>query len=358
MRPRAALLTLVVALALVGAGCAAGPRGATAPHAIEQVLPAKALDVAAARVAARAFVQAYAASATDRGLALRRLVVGRELTRWVRWLGIQNGQFEGAIRAEAEVREVRFLGVALGDTYDVARVRLRATVTFAYAPDGGETFILERVLDGPMLLVRVGQEDWKVADVTREGAPLSEGIRDLGRARVTRDGVAIVLDSAFVFAIGWQVNVTVENRTDGEIRLASVRLVVGGRAAAVDPADDRRGRDPVLRTRRRRDRSDPRGALRDRARDRDAADPARRAHRRRRRRGGVAERRGVGLIAGDGSRRRQEREASQASTPTFARRSASVLRSRRTCSSPTAAKPARSRRASAWRGFRPSLRTL
>ncbi|MFM8998768.1 MAG: hypothetical protein ACKOKE_01565 [Actinomycetota bacterium] len=231
MRPRAALLTLVVALALVGAGCAAGPRGATAPHAIEQVLPAKALDVAAARVAARAFVQAYAASATDRGLALRRLVVGRELTRWVRWLGIQNGQFEGAIRAEAEVREVRFLGVALGDTYDVARVRLRATVTFAYAPDGGETFILERVLDGPMLLVRVGQEDWKVADVTREGAPLSEGIRDLGRARVTRDGVAIVLDSAFVFAIGWQVNVTVENRTDGEIRLASVRLVVGGAAA-------------------------------------------------------------------------------------------------------------------------------
>lgn len=221
-------LALAIVLAVLAAGCAGGPRGATAPHAIEQVLPAKALDVASARVAARAFVGAYADAADDRGLALRRLVVGQELTRWVRWLGIQNGQFEGEIRGAAEVREVRFLGVALGDTYDVARVRLRATVTFDYAPDGGEAFTLERVLDGPMLLVRVGQEDWKIADVTREGALLSEGIRDLGRERIASDGVAVVLDSAFVFPVGLQVNVTVENRTDGEIRIVSVTLETDG----------------------------------------------------------------------------------------------------------------------------------
>ena len=220
-----------ILVAVLAASCAGGPRGATAPHAIEQVLPAKALDVAAARVAARAFVGAYADAADDRGLALERLVVGQELTRWVRWLGIQNGQFEGEIRGVAEVHEVRFLGVALGDTYDVARVRLRATVTFEYAPDGDEAFTLERVLDGPMLLVRVGQEDWKVADVTREGAPLSEGIRDLGRERVVAEGVAVVLDSAFVFPVGMQVNVTVENRTGGEIRLVSVTLAAGGATA-------------------------------------------------------------------------------------------------------------------------------
>lgn len=218
-------LALGIILAVLPAGCASEPRGATAPHAIEQVLPAKALDIAAARVAARAFVGAYADAADDRGLALERLVVGQELTRWVRWLGIQNGQFEGEIAGDAEVREVRFLGVALGDTYDVARIRLRATVTFDYAPEGGEAFTLERVLDGPMLLVRVGQEDWKVADVTREGAPLSQGIRDLGRERIASDGVAVVLDSVFVFAVGLQVNVTVENRTGGAIRLVAVALV-------------------------------------------------------------------------------------------------------------------------------------
>lgn len=221
-------LALGAVLAVLAAGCAGGPRGATAPHAIEQVLPATSLDIAAARVAARAFVGAYADAADDRGLALERLVVGQELTRWVRWLGVQNGQFEGEIRGAAEVREVRFLGVAFGDTYDVARVRLRATVTFDYAPEGAEAFTLERVLDGPMLLVRVGEEDWKVADVTREGAPLSEGIRDLGRERVASGGVAVVLDSAFVFPVGLQVNVTVENRTEREIRLTSVTLATGG----------------------------------------------------------------------------------------------------------------------------------
>lgn len=231
MRSRRPLLACVLVVAAVGAGCAVEPRGPSAPHALEQVLPAKALDVAAARLAARTFVTAYANAADDRGLSLRRLVVGQELTRWVRWLGIQNGQFEGEIRGAADVTDVHFLGVALGDTYDVARVRLRATVTFDYAPSDGEPFTLARVLDGPMLLVRVGAEDWKVADITREGLPLSEGIRDLGRERIADDGIAIVLDSAFVFPVGIQVNVTVENRTDVGIRLASVTLVSGGATA-------------------------------------------------------------------------------------------------------------------------------
>lgn len=237
MRPRRSDLVLGVVLCVLVAttsGCAVAPRGASAPLALEQVLPAKALDVAAARVGARAFVEAYADAAEDRGRALGRLVVGQELTRWVRWLGVQNGQFEGTIRGSAEVAEVRFLGVALGDTYDVARVRIRATVTFSYAPADAEAFSLERVLDGPMLLVRVGEEDWKVADFTRDGVALSEGVRDLGREAIAADGVRIVLDSAFLFPVGLQVNVTVENRSDGSIRLEGVALVAGG-----DPVDGR-----------------------------------------------------------------------------------------------------------------------
>ena len=218
-RPRAAFL----ALALLAAACG-GEERADAPHALEQVLPAASLDVAAVRSTALAFVRAYADTASDEGLALSRLVLGASLSEWVRWLAVQNGQFDGVIRSRLSSVEVRGLQVASTERTDVAQVLLSASVTFQYEPFGSAPFERTRVLDGPLTLVRTGVADWRVLDVTRDGLAISDGVRDLGDERVTADGVTVELHSAFLFAAGWQFNVTIENATGESIRLEGVTL--------------------------------------------------------------------------------------------------------------------------------------
>ncbi|MFM7718474.1 MAG: hypothetical protein ACKO8G_03135 [Actinomycetota bacterium] len=225
MRRRPAT-ALILALALASASCAGGPTGPSAPLAIEQVLPAASLDVAAVRATALAFVRAYADTGADRGLALSRLVAGPDLAEWVRWLGIQTVEFEGVIRGHPDITDVTFAQVASTDEYDLARVRVRASVTFEYEPVDDDPFEITRVLDGPMLLLRVGVADWRVVDLTRDGRTISDGIRDLGDERFRDDGgdLVLVAHSAFLFPVGWQFNVTVENRTSERIELRSAVL--------------------------------------------------------------------------------------------------------------------------------------
>ena len=217
-------LAVAVAAALL-AGCGGGPSRPTAPHALEQVLPAASLDVAAVRSTAFSFVQAYADTASDEGLALSRLVMGSSLSEWVRWLAVQNGQFAGVIRSRVSTVEVRGLQVASTERYDMAQVLLTASVTFQYEPFGAAPFERTRVLDGPLTLVRTGVDEWRVLDVTRDGLAISEGVRDLGDDRVTAGDVTVELHSAFLFEAGWQFNVTVENATGGAIRIDGVTLI-------------------------------------------------------------------------------------------------------------------------------------
>lgn len=215
---------LALPLSLLLAACASGPVGPAAPLAIEQVAASSALDVAAVRSAALAFLRAYADTGADRGLALSRLVAGSELDEWVRWLGVQTVQFDGAVRGHPEIDDVVFVQTVNTDEYDLARVRVRASVTFEYEPDEGDPFEITRVLDGPMILLRVGIADWRVVELTRDGATLTDGIRDLGDERFRRDDVVLEVHSAFLFPVGWQFNVTVENRTTGRIELVFAAL--------------------------------------------------------------------------------------------------------------------------------------
>lgn len=232
MRRRHAI-ALVLALACAVAGCASGPQGPSAPIAIEQVLPAASLDVAAVRSTALAFVRAYADTGADRGLALSRLVAGPDLAEWVRWLGIQTVEFEGIVRGHPDIGDVTFAQLASTDEYDLARVRIRASVTFEYEPVDDDPFEITRVLDGPMLLLRVGVADWRVVDLTRDGRTISDGIRDLGDERFHDDNgdLLLVAHSAFLFPVGWQFNVTVENRATGRIELRSATLETDGGSA-------------------------------------------------------------------------------------------------------------------------------
>lgn len=226
-RSRSVLAAAMLTAILLAGACSSAPGRPAAPNAMEQVLPAAALDVAAIRSTALAFVRAYADTASDQGLALSRLVVGPTLSEWTRWLAVQNGQFDGTIAGDAQIEDATFVAIASTERYDAAQVLLRASVTFRYRPFGAEPFERTRVLDGPMTLVRTGLEDWRVIDLTRDGLALSDGVRDLGDERVTADGLTVELHSAFLFTAGWQFNVTVENATGGPARLDGVTLTTG-----------------------------------------------------------------------------------------------------------------------------------
>lgn len=207
----------VVALAL--ASCAREPVGPAAPLALEQVPPAPGLAAASARGTVIELVRAYADAPLDGGAALGALVTGPELERWVAWLAVQNAQFPGVIVGQADLRGARFDGVIPLPRAVGAQVTLAATVRFTFTPDEGEPFERARILDGPVRLVSLRPGDWRVADLTRDGVPMTDGI-ELFRDEVrTEDGVSVRLDSLFMFTPNWQFNLIVENRSRRPIRL-------------------------------------------------------------------------------------------------------------------------------------------
>jgi hypothetical protein len=180
-----------------------------------------ALEAAAARQAVVDFVAAYAASPTEGSAALQRLVAGRELASWSRWLDVQHREFPGTIDAAADVRDVQFVTSLEAQQARGAQVGLRASVTFAYAPEGEDPFELARDLDGPVTLLRLDNGEYRVLDLVRDGVPLSSGIRVFQDQVQRGGGLEIVLDSLFMFAPSWQFNVIVRN--------------TGTQAAIVDP---------------------------------------------------------------------------------------------------------------------------
>jgi hypothetical protein len=198
-------------LLIVLGGCASEPQGPAAPLAAQQMGPGAALDAAAARQAVAEFVEAYAASPTEGSAALQRLVAGRELVSWTRWLDVQHREFPGTIDAAADVRDIRFVTALEAEQARGAQVGLSALVTFAYAPEDDEPFELARVLDGLVTLLRLDNGDYLVLDLVRDGVPMSSGIEVFRGQSQRRRGLEIELDSLFMFAPSWQFNVIIRN---------------------------------------------------------------------------------------------------------------------------------------------------
>jgi len=209
----------LAAAALALAACAREPVGPSAPLALEQVRPFPGLVAASARRTVLELVQAYADAPLDGGTALAQLVTGAKLERWVYWLGVQNAQFPGRIVGRADLRHVRFDGLLPVPRAVGAQVTLGATVRFTFTPNDGEPFERARILDGPVRLVSLRPGDWRVVDLTRDGVPMSDGIRLFRDESRTRDGVSVRLDSLFMFTPNWQFNLAVENRSRWPIRL-------------------------------------------------------------------------------------------------------------------------------------------
>jgi hypothetical protein len=220
---------LLLALALGAAGCVSAPADPSRPIAQEQLGGADGLDIAAARATVLDFLTAYAGSPSDGVGALRDLVAGPDLRSWVRWLGVQNREFDGTIDGSVDLRSATFTAsVPIRSTVG-ARVDLGASVTFTFTPaNGDEPFELRRILDGPLTLLRTGTAGWKVVDVTRDGVSMDAGITRFDGQTRRLAGVSVRLDSVFRFVPNWQFNLVVTNDTDGPIALdtTSAALVI------------------------------------------------------------------------------------------------------------------------------------
>lgn len=216
-RLRTALAVVVASVSL--AACAPAPTGPAAPIALEQFDGAPAFDASAARQTVVDFVDAYAASPTQGARPLVDLIAGNELAEWVRWLDVQHGEFTGTISANADVRDVEFIGTLEAARASGAQVGLSATVTFSYAPQDADAFERARILDGPVTLLRTDAGGYRVVDLLRDGVPMTDGIQVFRNERRTEDGVTVTLDSLFRFAPNWQFNVVVDNPSGSLLEL-------------------------------------------------------------------------------------------------------------------------------------------
>ncbi|HEY3264386.1 MAG TPA: hypothetical protein VGK12_04430 [Actinomycetota bacterium] len=222
-------LSFVLALAVCGfAACAPSPVGPAQPVAQELVGGPDGIDAASARATALAFLSAYAHAPAGGLGALRALVVGPDLRSWVRWLGVQNREFDGTIRGDVDLRSASFVAFLPIRKAIGARVDVGASVTFSYEPNDVEPFERTRILDGPITLLRTGTADWRIVDLTRDGVSMDAGITRFDGQTHHLAGVSVRLDSVFRFVPNWQFNVVVTNETSATIGLdpATAALLV------------------------------------------------------------------------------------------------------------------------------------
>jgi hypothetical protein len=217
----------MVVVALAVPACAQASAGPTRPIAQEQVGGADGIDVASARATALAFLSAYADSPAGGVAPLAALVGGGDLHAWVKWLGVQNREFDGAIDGAVELRSAAFTAsVPVRDSVG-AQVDMSASVTFTFTPaNGDQAFERTRILDGPITLLQMGIGDWNVVDVTRDGVSMDAGITRFKDEIHRLAGVGVRLDSVFRFVPNWQFNVVVTNDTASRIGLDPARAAL------------------------------------------------------------------------------------------------------------------------------------
>ncbi len=221
-------IAVVLVLALTASSCAASLAGPGQPVPMEQLGGPLGLDVAAARQTVLEFLRAYADAAADGVGPLRSLVAGPDLRSWVRWLGVQNDEFNGSIVGSVELRSAAFVASIPIKKAIGAQVDLGASVTFHFAPADAPAFDRTRILDGPVTLLRTGLAQWKIVDVTRDGLSMDAGITRFNGQTHRLAGVSVRLDSVFRFVPNWQFNIVVTNHSNTAIGLdpAAAALVV------------------------------------------------------------------------------------------------------------------------------------
>lgn len=204
-------LVVPSALLLVLVACSSNVVPPRETLAREQVVAGRGLDVAAARQAVVDFLDAYAHSADDGGTALQRTVAGDKLSDWVHWLTVQNQSFPGTISGSVELRSLNYLLAIPTQGTLAARIDLGATVRFQYAPDQGQPFSADRIMDGVATLVLRNPADWGVLDITRDGRSMADAIQVFKNVSRSSAGITVKIDSLFTFQPYWSFNLVVRN---------------------------------------------------------------------------------------------------------------------------------------------------
>jgi hypothetical protein len=236
MRRLLAVFAVLVAVWITSIACGfSSENGPTAPVTVNELEAAAALEEAAARTAAIAFLQAYVDAPSDGVDRLRKLSAARDLRRWARWLGVQNREFPGRQVGQLELSAVRGssrvpIEERPGDL--VRDIDVDATATFRLTPRMGDALVTSRSLNGPVRVVHTGPGQWLIFEFTRDGIPLTRGFEVLRPPVVDRlSGLTVTLDS-FVSVPVWQFDLVVRLRTAPVTLDASDAMLVD-RAGAV-----------------------------------------------------------------------------------------------------------------------------
>ena len=213
MRRLLAVFAVLVAVYTTSAACGFSSEGGpTGPVTVNELEAAAALEEAAARTAAIAFLQAYVDAPHDGVARLRELSAARDLRRWARWLGVQNRELPGRQDGELELSAVGGstrvpIEARPGDL--VRDIEVDATAWFRLTPRTGEPLVTSRVLDGPVRVVHTGPGQWQVFEVTRDGVPLTREFEVLRPPITARSGGLTVTLDSFVSVPVWQFDLIV-----------------------------------------------------------------------------------------------------------------------------------------------------
>jgi hypothetical protein len=223
MRRSFALPVATASIAIAAAACSPVTKGPSSPIARASLFPDFAIEQAAVRATALAFVDAYAHAAADDGAALRNLVEGDVMSTWVHWLGVQNDELGVELVGTPNIGSVGpevALIPANGDP-GVRSTNVEGSIRFE-ASQGASTDLepFERTLDGEMVLHVQNDGRWRVVDFTRDGVPISAALQIPEKpAEQTMASASITVDSLFAYPT-WQFDLRISAGNEGPIQLA------------------------------------------------------------------------------------------------------------------------------------------
>lgn len=208
MRPHAFGSILLVALI----SCTGGTLEREAPASPEESFRATFKDRVEVEDAVEVFLAAFAEGREDPA-ELLGAVSGDRLRDWARWVSRYHPDREAVRGGRVEVAGIRVEEIR----ERTARAVVDATVVQDAVTEAGELVEVDRRFNGPVLLVREGGR-WRVADLVRDGSPMSHAIAvfdDSAQARA--DGVRVEVRSVYRFRSGTVANVRIENHSDREL---------------------------------------------------------------------------------------------------------------------------------------------
>ena len=170
-----------------------------------------------------AFLDAFAGSDTE--AALGETVSGPRLEDWTRWIE-RFGRPEESLRGG----RVELGGVSVDRVQsNEAVVRVDATVTSTLHEPGGRVVRMPRSFAGPMRLIRdpAAPFGWAVADLVRDGRPMSIAITVFdGAAEAEEGGIRVEVASLYRFSSGTFATLRISNASDEPVVVDRPRSLV------------------------------------------------------------------------------------------------------------------------------------